>query len=196
LRIGDAALKRELWYSLRSSGKSEGASVRQKVLSRAEAKPTVAERQLLELLFADEELRRAILPRLDPGEYEDLPTVVIFQALIDIENEGTGFDFQNLSQKTDGDALAAELLPMLLMNDVLRSNNEDTDERWLIAERCIDTLRLIRVDRRIDELRTEVAAAERNGDNEKMDRLAIEQIELTRQRSALLPRAEAVPSGH
>jgi DNA primase len=196
LRIGDAALKRELWYSLRSSGKSEGASVRQKVLGRAEAKPTVAERQLLELLFADEELRRAILPRLDPGEYEDLPTAAVFQALIDIENEGTGLDFENLSQKTDGDALAAELLPMLLMSDVLQSDNEDTDERRLNAERCIDTLRLIRVDRRIDELRTEVAAAERNGDSEKMDRLAIEQIELTRQRSALLPRAEAVPSGH
>ena len=196
LRIGDAALKRELWYSLRSSAKSEGASVRQKVLGRAEAKPTVAERQLLELLFADEELRRTILPRLDRGEYEDLPTAVIFQALIEIENEGTGLDFQNLSQKTDGDALAAELLPMLLMSDVLRSDNEDTDERRLSAERCIDTLRLIRVDRRIDELRTEVAAAERNGDSERMDRLAIEQIELTRQRSALLPRAEAVPSGH
>src|SRR2546425_5021339 len=115
LRIGDAALKRELWYSLRSSAKSEGANVRQKVLGRAEAKPTVAERQLLELLFADEELRRTILPRLDPGEYEDLPTTGIFQTLIDIENEGAGLDFESLSQRTEGDALAAELLPMLLM---------------------------------------------------------------------------------
>src|ERR1700730_247575 len=190
LRIGDAALKRELWYSLRSGARNQGTSVKQKVLGRAEAKPTVAEQQLLELLFADEELRHTILPRLDPGEYEDLPTAAVFRALIDIENEGTALDFENLSQKTEGDALAAELLPMILMSDALRSDNEDTDERRISAERCIDTLRLIRVDRRIDELRTEVATAERNGDTERMDRLAIEQIELTRQRSALLPRAE------
>jgi DNA primase len=196
LRVTDAPLKRELWYSLRSGARSDGTSVKQKVLGRAEAKPTIAEQQLLELLFADEELRHTILPRLDPGEYEDLPTAAIFQALIDIEKEGTTLDYENLSQKTEGDALAAELLPMLLMGDALRSDNEDFDERRISAERCIDTLRLIRVDRRIDELRTEVAAAERNGDTERMDRLAIEQIELTRQRSALLPRAEAVPSGH
>src|SRR5713226_1144833 len=35
LRIGDLALKRELWYSLRSGGRSESTSVKQKVLRRA-----------------------------------------------------------------------------------------------------------------------------------------------------------------
>jgi DNA primase len=194
LRIGDAALKRELWYSLRGPAANEGSNVRQKVLGRTGAKPTVAEQRLLELLFADEELRCAILPRLDPGEYEELPTGAIFQALIEIQNEGAALDFGNLSQKTEGDLLAAELLPLLLMSDA--GDSEDADNRLANAERCIDTLRLMKVDRRIDELKAELAAVERAGNTEGLDRLVNEQIELTRQRSALLPRAEAAPTGH
>jgi DNA primase len=194
LRISDAALKRELWYTLRGPAANEGGKVRQKVLGRSGAKPTVAEQRLLELLFADEALRRVILPRLDATEYEELPTAAIFQALIAIQNEGTVLDFSNLSQKTAADTLAAELLPLLLMSE--SADNEDADSRLADAERCVDTLRLMKVDRRIDELKAELSAVEREGNTEGLDQLVNEQIELTRQRSALLPRAEAAPTGH
>ncbi len=195
LRISDAPLKRELWYSLRPGARSDGASVKQKLLGRADTKPTVAEQQLLELLFADGEVRRCILPKLEVDDFADLPTGGIFQALLDCEKDGTALDFASLSQKTEGDAVATELLPLLLMSDSLQADNENAESRLIIAERCIDTLRLMKVDRRIDELKAELAEAERNGDAKSLDRLVGEQIELTRQRSALLPRAEAAPTG-
>src|SRR6266513_3805312 len=72
LRIGDAALRRELWQSVRT-GIGQGARVGQ-TIKRTQVKPTVAEIHLLELLLDDETVRRSILPKLDPADYEDLPT--------------------------------------------------------------------------------------------------------------------------
>ncbi len=52
------------------------------------------------------------------------------------------------------------------------------------------------VDRRIGELRSEIAVAERNGETERRDSLSIEHLELTRRRDGLLPKAEAIQIGH
>jgi hypothetical protein len=54
----------------------------------------------------------------------------------------------------------------------------------------------MKVDRRISDLRSEIAAAERNGEGERCDKLATEQIELTRRRERLLPKAEAMQTGN
>ena len=193
LRIGDAALRRELWQAVRT-GAGDRAGIGQKVIRRTEAKPTIAEQRLLELLFADEKLRREILPKLDPADYDQLPTAAIFRALIEIEGEGTGLDFSSLQQKTEGDSLASDLVPMLLMSDSPRSEGAVEDQQ-IAAERCLDALRLMQVDRRISELSAQVATAERNGDIERRDRLAIEHLELARRRSVLLPKAEAMRTG-
>jgi DNA primase len=193
LRIGDAALRRELWHSIRMG--TGGARAEQKIIKRSEIKPTVAEQRLLELLLAEEELRRAVLPKLEPGDYDDLPTAVVFRALIDGEREGATIDFDFLSRKTEGDPIS-ELLPMLLMSEFESSLEEQPSARQLVAERCIDALRLMKVDRRISELTSEMAAAERNGEVERRDRLSTEHVELARQRSALLPKAEAMQIGH
>src|SRR2546426_3422208 len=90
LRIGDAALKRELWHSVRS-GTVRG-DLKQKILGRSEVKPTVAEQRLLEVLFADDVIRKAILPRLKDDDFADLPTAGLFQALLEIEREGSTLD--------------------------------------------------------------------------------------------------------
>ena len=193
LRIGDATLRRELWQAVRT-GAGDRAGIGQKAIRRTEAKPTIAEQRLLELLFADEKLRRVILPKLDPADYDQLPTAAIFRALIEIEGEGTGLDFSSLKQKTEGDSLASDLVPMLLMSDSPRSEGGVEDQQ-IAAERCLDALRLMQVDRRISELSAEVATAERNGDIERRDKLAIEHLELARRRSALLPRAETIGKG-
>jgi DNA primase len=189
LRIGDMALKRELWHSVRSG--ASAVDVKQKVVGGSEVKPTVAEQRLLELLFADEKLRHAILPRLSQDDFADLPTAGIFQALLDSDRDGSALDYADLSQRTEGDTVASELLPLLLMSDSLLIDDQDPDGRRLSAERCIDTLRLMKVDRRINELKTELAAAERNGDNARLGQLSIEQIELQKKRNALSPQAEA-----
>jgi DNA primase len=192
LRVGDAALKRELWQSIRT-----GATARegQGGIRRKQVKPTVAEQQLLQLLLADESFRRDVLPGLEAEDYSDLPTAPIFRALIEGEQEGVVIDFDYLSRKTEGDPVA-ELLPSLLMSE-FESPDGDRFEAWhLAAQRCVDALRLMKVDRRISDLTSEIAVAERNGEIELRDKLATEHLELARQRSALLPKAEAMQIGH
>lgn len=191
LRIDDAALKRELWHSVRADAKV--GDLKQKVLRRGEVKPTVAEQRLLELLFADEQVRQSILPRLTSDDYEGLPTAGIFRALQDLEKDGAPLDFGTISTRTADDPIAAELLPMLLMSAAVAG--EDRNARLLTAQRCLDALRGMKVDRRIDELKTELVAAERNGDLARLTQLSKEQIELTRLRGTLRPQIETGPFG-
>ncbi len=194
LRINDATLKRELWHSIRT-GINERARVGQTTNKQAQVKPTVAEQRLLEMLLSDDELRRVVLPKLEPGDYDDLPTALIFRALVEGEREGAAIDFDFLSKKTEGDPIS-ELLPSLLMSEAEVQENDQFEARQLAAQRCIDALRLMNVDRRISDLRSEIAVAERNGETERRDRLSIEQVELTRRRDGLLPKAEAMQIGH
>ncbi len=192
LRIADPSLRRELWYSVKPGGESAG--IVKKFARRAEAKPTVAEQRLLELLFSDDQLRGLILFELDQAIYEDLPTAPIFQALKEVVSEGAAVDFTNLGEKTRDSAVASELLPMLMMTDS-GSSEAGSENNRLTAKRCIDALRLMKIDREIQELSARILAAERVGDIENRDKLATEHLELARQRSSLLPRAEAMQTG-
>jgi DNA primase len=194
LRISDPGVKRELWHSLRL-GTSQGTREGQATVRRAEVKPTVAEQQLLELLLADEELRHQVLPTLEPGDYEDLITGPIFRALLEAEGHGTAIDFDFLSQRTEGHPSSA-LLAGLLMSEFENEDGDQVAAHRLAAERCVNALRLMRVDRRISELRAEIIIAERNGEMERCDKLATEQIELTRQRDGLLPKAEVMQTSN
>ena len=191
LRVGDAALRRELWQSIRTgAGPRPGTTT----IKRPALKPTVAERRLLELLLADDELRRVVLPKLEPSDYEDLPTAPIFSALLEGARDGTTIDYDFLSGKTEGDPVS-ELLPALLMSEAEDTRDDQADARQLAAQRCLGALRLMKVDRRISDLTAEIAAAERNGEFGLRDRLATEHLALARRRSALLPKAEAMRIG-
>ena len=188
LRIGDAALKRELWQSVRASGAD--SNVQQRVTRKTSVKPNFAERRLLELLFAIDDLRHTIVPQLEPADYEDLATASIFRALVEVEAEGAALDFDVLSRKTEGDALAVELLPMLLLGDVTATEGDFDDPR-VGAQRLVEALRLLNMDRRLDELKTAIAAAQTAGELEERDRLVLELSALARRRKAALPKAEA-----
>ncbi len=192
LRISDASLRKELWHSLRV-GSERGATER-KIIRRTQAKPTVAEEQLLELLLADEQLRHDFLKRLEPADYDDLPTASIFRALLESERLGCAVDFDFLSRSTEGDP-AADILPALMMSAPDDKGAEQSEPREVLAQRCIDALRLMQVDRQISDLSSEIAAAERNGATELRDRLATEHLELARRRGALLPKAQAMQTG-
>ncbi|HYE64270.1 MAG TPA: hypothetical protein VD966_01730, partial [Pyrinomonadaceae bacterium] len=138
-----------------------------------------------------EELRHTILPRMEATDYEDLPTASIFQALIELERNGEPVNFATLSARTGDDRVAADLLPLLLMSEPQRAAGEAVDDVLTVAESCLNALRLIVIDRRINDLSVELAAAERAGDRERCDRLATEHLEWVRRRGALLPRTEA-----
>jgi len=51
-------------------------------------------------------------------------------------------------------------------------------------------LRLMNIDRRINELRAEIAEAQRMGDDAQSERLLVEHLEWTKRRDMLMPRAE------
>jgi DNA primase len=192
LRISDAALRRELWHSLRLG--PDSTRTEQKIVRRTQVKPTVAEEQLLELLLADGQLRHKLLPRLEAEDYDDLPTAGIFRALVESERAGSAVDFDFLSRSIEGDPIA-DFLPALLMSAPDDAEADQTETRESTAQKCIDALRLMQVDRRIGDLMAEMAAAERNGATELLDKLSTERLELARRRSTLLPQAQAVQTG-
>jgi hypothetical protein len=143
------------------------------------------------LLLNDEQLRRGVLPELRVDDYEDLSTAPIFRALLELDKDNIEIKFDSVNEKIEGDETSASLLPMLFMSESLHASNEH-----YAADECIQTFRLMKLQHRIDELRTEVGAAEREGDSEKASRLSAEQIELTKRRSALMPKGEPLQQGN
>ena len=67
---------------------------------------------------------------------------------------------------------------------------ESFDESLTAADSCLNALRVTKLDREIDELGSELAEAERAGDSEKVNRLAMAQLDLQIRRGALLARSQ------
>jgi DNA primase len=176
--VNTSAWRRELWQTVRDNRSIRPTTI-QALTRRSEA--TAAEQRLLGLLFADASLRREVLPMLREEDYEDLATAPLFKALLELEREGVEIDFDNLTRKTEGDEFAAKMIPMVLMNSSLHSSNEH-----YVAEQCVATFRLMKVDQRIEELRRELAVAEREQDIDKVSRLSAEQIQLSSVRQGML----------
>ncbi len=181
--------RREIWHRVRSGASLAQADVQGIVTQRATAKPTVAEEKLLELLLRDQQLRHSILPRLEEADYEGLATAAIFRALLELEGEGKAAEFSSLSAKVEGDPVATEILPRFLISE--SPEGDAADDLPATAESCLNALRLMTIDRRINDLGAELAEAERAGDGERRDSLAVEHLAWTRRRAALLPMADA-----
>ena len=173
--------RREIWLSIRGGASNFQAAVQEVV--QPTVRPTVAESRLLELLLAHAELRKIILPRLEPSDYEGLGTASVFKLLSELETAGHEINFESLNEAANGDPVAAELLPRLMIAEA----SESFDESLAAAESCVSALRLMKLDRRIDELSFAVAEAERAGDEKRRDQLALELLELSKQRSEFLP---------
>jgi DNA primase len=187
LRVEEQSLRQELWQTIKTTGaKVDGSNVRQKMAQAAGAQPTIAEQKLLELLVHDLDLRRAILPKMEATDYEDLPTSAVFRALVEIEAAGGEVDFASLSAKTEGDPVASDLVPLLLMGEPQRAEGEAVDDTLAVAESCFLTLRGMMIDRRLNDLRMEAAEAETAGDTERHTRLTLEYLEWSKKQRALL----------
>jgi DNA primase len=186
LRVEEPALRRELWQTVKMNTPAGHQDVRQKIIRAAGAQPTIAEQRLLELLVHDAELRRTILPRMEAADYEELVTGSIFRALIEIDEAGAPVDFATLTAKTEDDPLAADLVPLLLMSEPQRDEGEAVDDTLVNAESCLNALRLMMVDRRINELGIEMATADRIGDDEQRNKLALEQLEWARRKRQMI----------
>ena len=182
--VNTSGWRRELWQAVRDNRPTRSGSVH---AVAKQAKVTAAEQRLLGLLLADADLRHEVLPMLKKEDYGDLATAPLFEALFALDREGTEIDFDALIRRTEGDEFAASIVPMVLMNSSLHGSNEH-----YIAEECVSTFRLMRIEQRIEELRRELAMAEREEDMEKVSRLAAEQIQLAAERQMMLqPAREA-----
>jgi DNA primase len=187
LRV-EQGLRQQLWAQLRQTNPALDKSKQQvgeTVLRASLGQPTVAERKLLAWLITDAELRAEVAPRLTNDDYEGLPTAAIFRALIELTNEGAPVDAALLRARTEHDLAAAEWLPALLQSEPLRAEGEALDDSLAEAEKCLVALRLIAVERRLQDIARQMAAAERAGDNVRRDQLALEHFEWTKYRHTL-----------
>jgi len=181
--------RRELWQQVRGGVSTDAVAV-QKVFGRA-VKPTVAEEKLLGLLLANDELRNIILPKLAPGDYEGLATAAIFRALKELGTAEKEITYESLSEATADNPVAAEILPRILINEPA----ESFDESLTDAERCLNSIRLERLNQIVDELTQQIAETERAGNIEKLIELQHRHLEVTKERDAvdaLLPRGHSI----
>ena len=151
---------------------------------RAAQEVTKGERELLELLLASAEVRRAIVPNLNHDDYIELATASIFTAIINIEREDGEPDFQTLGELIEGDSERA-LLPMLLMADLAWTGGEDFETLFKKATEALTSLRLKQLEKRLDALQIELGQASRAQDTDLVQRLFIEKIDIKRRKLAL-----------
>ena len=182
--------RRELLQRIRGAASGDGRTVQQVVVRQL--KPTVAEQGLLELLLASEELRKIVLPRLEPSDYDSIATAPIFRALVKLNEDEGEVNFDSLSAETPDDAATGELLARLMIAEPI----ESFDEALTHADSCLNALRLMKLDREIDELSSQVAEAERAGEAEKRDSLVMKKHELSKQRGNFLQAAQVSKTVH
>src|SRR5438093_3547961 len=154
--------RRELWQQVRGGASPDPDGI-QKVFAQ-ETRPTEAEEKLLGLLVANDELRNIILPKLEPDDYEGLATAAIFGALKKLGEDEKEITYEALSEATADNRTATEILPRILITEPA----ESFDESLADANKCLDALRLMRIDRRIEELGVDLVEAERAGNTQRV----------------------------
>ena len=88
-----------------------------------------------------------------------------------------------MTEQARGDLQISQLIARFMIAEP----PESFDKALASADSCLDALRLLRLNRRIDEVSFEIAEAERAGDNARRDTLAIEHLQLSKQRNNFLP---------
>jgi DNA primase len=179
-RIDDSILKRDLWKSVKLGARIETESIKQQVARAAQAKMTVAESRLLELLIYDNELREIILPQLEETDYEPLATANVFRAVIELQKTGAEITLESLLELVADDETASDFVPVLMMSEPPREPGDAIDEVLHNAESCVFTLRSMAISNRILEISQELILAEQSGNTQLLGHLVTEQIDLAR----------------
>jgi hypothetical protein len=185
-RVDDTGLKRDLWKAVKNGSQAPPESIRREVRRVAQAKTTVAEQHLLELLVHDAELRQMVLPILEESDYESLATAAIFRAVYAIDERGEELDLGALMDATADDEIAADLVPVLMMGEPKRGDGEVLDGVFHDAENCILSLRSMAIQHRIQEVSQEMLAAEQSGDASLVNSLVAEHLDLSKMKQVLL----------
>jgi len=145
---------------------------------------TQAERQLLELLLANSDIRRAIVPNLREADYTELATGSLFSTLVALEREEIEPDYHTVGERLETDEERA-LLSGLLISDLAWAGASDFDTLFKKATEALSSLRRRQLEKRLDQIQIEIGQAERESDSELVLRLYQEKTELKKRKLAL-----------
>lgn len=151
---------------------------------RAAEEVTKGERQLLELMLANQDVRRAMISTLTEDDYLELATGAIFAAVIDIENRGLEPNFESLISHVESESEQA-LLPALLMSDLSWAGGDDFDTLFKKATEALSSLRRRRLERMLETIQIEIGQAERESNQERVLLLYQQKKEIQNRRLAL-----------
>jgi DNA primase len=186
LRV-QADQRRELWQRTKGGASTDAKTVEQLVAAQVRTLP--AEERLLELLLGHDDLRAIILPRLKGMEYQELVTGEIFRALLQVSEGKNEVTFDALTEHLSNDPQALELLPRVMMKERV----ESFDEALAAAEKCLNTIEMVKLDRELEELTARIGEAERAGQAELSLELQHKHLEKRKQKDAL---DALLPRGH
>jgi replicative DNA helicase len=151
---------------------------------RAAEEMTMAERQLLELMLANDYVRRAMLSTLQEEEYAELATGAIFSAIVAAHQAGLDPDFATLSERIETET-EKELLPALLMSDLAWAGGDDFDTLLKKATEALSSLRRRQLERKLDTIQMEIGQAEREHDEARVLSLFQQKTEVQKRKLAL-----------
>jgi hypothetical protein len=114
--------------------------------------------------------------------------------VIDLTRKGERVDFDNLSQKTEPDNIPASLIATVMMGDAGKWDSRELHaiNQSLTPAECVFSFRVMKVQDQIEQLKSELAEAERAEDTERVAALSNEFMLLSQKRQrALIPISEA-----
>jgi hypothetical protein len=152
---------------------------------RAAEEVTPGEKQLLELMLADSDVRRAMVAGLQPEDFADLATGALFMAIIKLAQEGAEPDFASLSELVESEE-ERDLLPTLMMSDLSWTGGDEFEILMKKATEALSSLRRRRFERRLETIQIEIAQAEREQNAERVWQLHQEKIEIKKRKLNLL----------
>jgi DNA primase len=148
---------------------------------RAAEEVTTAEKQLLELMLADADVRRAMVASLQDEDYAELATAAIFAAIIKLELQGSEIEFNQLSELIESEA-EREMLPMLMMSDLSWTGGDEFEIFMKKATEALSSLRRRRFERRLEAIQIEITQAEREQNAERVWQLHQEKLEIKKRK--------------
>ena len=151
---------------------------------RVAADVTQAERQLLELILAHADVRRAIVTNLQQADYADLAMGAIFAAIVQIEREGFEPDFDTISARLESEEERATL-PALLMSDLAWAGGLEFETLFKKATEALSSLRRKQIERRLEVIHIELGQAASEQNELRVRELYAEKAELNRRKLAI-----------
>ena len=174
LRIDSRVIREEI----KRAATNRLSALDQKKL-RAAQDMTQAERQLIEIMLLNEEVRGSILANIGEEDYADLATEAVFSAIIEAAAAGSELTYASLSEKIEGEA-ERTLLSGLMIGDLAWAGGDDFETLLKKATEALVSLRRRRLERKLDSIQIEIGQAEHNSNTERVLQLFQEKQEIKR----------------